>query len=82
MNKKNHWVKVNDCRPLEANHCEYGFICWVDGAVEMTGVDDGVSWDEVSHFMPLYDLETPAGPKEYKTANNKHEVGSTSCNVL
>jgi len=80
--KKGIWVKTNDCKPFEADNCEYGFICWVDGMVEMVGTDDGISWDESRYFMPLYELSTPESPKKYKRVNEKVNIGSTGCNVL
>ena len=64
MSDVSEWVIVNDCEPDQAKNCEYGFICWVDGTVEMVGTDDGISWDEASFFMPLYDITTPDSPKK------------------
>ena len=69
-NKK--WIKTNNDRPLEADHCEYGFIHWVDGYIDMVGVDDGISWDEASYFMPLYGVTIPSPPKINKVAIALH----------
>lgn len=62
MTERSEWIETNNIEPKEVKDCEYGFICWVDGMVDMVGVNDGISWDESSHFMPLYNLKTPCSP--------------------